>query len=201
MIWRRIEVRADTTLRELHGIIQVAMGWEGIHLFAFDLRAKQYGSYELGARSPEVALGDLKIRGDRRLAGQGAFDGPGGQCANLRQSRCSAAQGVVGAWIMAKGWLIGVMVELADEPVALRHFFAVGHEDRARAEWKAIDQAMLIGRVAASPVDGLEPVHAIAELAPKTLAVQALKADEVRALGRRWPRRWLALETPQRPVT
>lgn len=62
MIWRRIEVRADTTLRELHGIIQVAMGWEGIHLFAFDLRAKQYGSYELGARSPEVALGDLKIR-------------------------------------------------------------------------------------------------------------------------------------------
>ena len=24
---------------------------------------------------------------------------------------------------MASGWLIGVMVELADEPAALRHFF------------------------------------------------------------------------------
>ncbi len=62
---------------------------------------------------------------------------------------------------MATGWLIGVMVELDDEPVALRHFFAVGHEDRARAEWKAVDQALLIGRVAVSPVGGLEPVHAV----------------------------------------
>ena len=26
---------------------------------------------------------------------------------------------------------------LADEPAPLRHFFAVGFEDRAKAEWKA----------------------------------------------------------------
>ena len=43
------------------------MGWEGIHLFAFDMRAKQYGSHELGARSPDVALGDLKIRAGARF--------------------------------------------------------------------------------------------------------------------------------------
>ncbi len=95
---------------------------------------------------------------------------------------------------MAKGWLIGVMVELEDEPVAQRHFFAVGYEDRAKAEWKAIDQALLIGQVAMSPVGGLEPVHAIAELPPKTIAVQALKPGEVRALGRRPPRRWMPLD-------
>ena len=40
---------------------------------------------------------------------------------------------------MAKGWLIGVMVERAGEPAPVRYFFAVGHEDRAKAEWTAID--------------------------------------------------------------
>jgi len=94
---------------------------------------------------------------------------------------------------MANGWLIGVMVELEGEPIALRHYFAVGHEDRAKAEWKAIDQALLIGQVAVSPVGGLEPVHAVGELSAKTIAVQALKPDEVRPLGQRPPRRWSPL--------
>jgi len=29
MVWRRVVVPADCTLRELHGVFQVAMGWEG----------------------------------------------------------------------------------------------------------------------------------------------------------------------------
>jgi hypothetical protein len=97
---------------------------------------------------------------------------------------------------MANGWLIGVMVELAGEPVALRHFFAVGHEDRAKAEWRAVDQALLIGRVAGGPVGGLEPVHAVSELSARTVGALALKPGEVRALGWRWPRRWMTLESP-----
>jgi hypothetical protein len=32
MIWRRLLVSGDTTLLELHKIIQIAMGWEGYHL-------------------------------------------------------------------------------------------------------------------------------------------------------------------------
>lgn len=48
MIWR-VLVPASTTLRELHGILQVAMGWEGIHLFLFDVYAVRYGSFELHA--------------------------------------------------------------------------------------------------------------------------------------------------------
>lgn len=68
MIWRRVEALADTTLRELHGIIQVAMGWEGIHLFTFNLRAVRYGSYELGARSPDITLGGLLLRKGARFA-------------------------------------------------------------------------------------------------------------------------------------
>ena len=42
MIWRRVLVSDSTTLRELHGILQVAMGWEGIHLFVFDILAVRY---------------------------------------------------------------------------------------------------------------------------------------------------------------
>ena len=39
MIWRRVLVPASVSLRELHGILQVIMGWEGIHLYYFDIHA------------------------------------------------------------------------------------------------------------------------------------------------------------------
>jgi hypothetical protein len=32
MIWRRVQVPASMTRWELHGVIQVVMGWEDIHL-------------------------------------------------------------------------------------------------------------------------------------------------------------------------
>jgi hypothetical protein len=38
MIWRRVQVPDSLTLRELHGVIQVVMGWEGIHLFQWFCR-------------------------------------------------------------------------------------------------------------------------------------------------------------------
>jgi Plasmid pRiA4b ORF-3-like protein len=62
MIWRRVQVPATTTLRELHGVIQIVMGWEGIHLFQFMLRARRFGSLELAARSPDVPLSELRPR-------------------------------------------------------------------------------------------------------------------------------------------
>lgn len=43
MIWCWVLVSETTTLRELHGILQVAISWEGIHLFAFSLHAAEYG--------------------------------------------------------------------------------------------------------------------------------------------------------------
>ena len=97
---------------------------------------------------------------------------------------------------MASGWLIGVMVEVAGEPAAVRHFFAVGHADQAKAEWLSIDQAQKLGQVAMSPVGGLEPVHAVAEVTPAKVGMLGLKPGEVRALGPRWPRRWLPVESP-----
>jgi hypothetical protein len=50
MVWRRVLVSSSFTLRELHGVIQAAMGWEGIHLYDFHLRATCYGPFEVGRR-------------------------------------------------------------------------------------------------------------------------------------------------------
>ena len=91
----------------------------------------------------------------------------------------------------AAGWMIGVMVSLPGEPTPLRHFFAVGHEDRAKAEWTAIDHALRIGPVAESPVQGLEPVHVVSELTPAKVKAMALQPGQVRAFGWKWPRRWV----------
>ena len=67
MIWRRLLVPSACTLHELHGVIQVAMGWEGIHLYQFCLRAAHYGSCELSASSPEVTLAALCLRQGARF--------------------------------------------------------------------------------------------------------------------------------------
>jgi hypothetical protein len=67
MIWRRLLMPSACTLRELHGVIQVAMGWDGIHLYQFCLRAACYGSEELWASSPEVTLAALCLRKGARF--------------------------------------------------------------------------------------------------------------------------------------
>ncbi|MBB4199837.1 hypothetical protein GGD83_003661 [Rhodoblastus sphagnicola] len=68
MIWRRVHVPATFTLRQLHGVIQIAMGWGGFHLFQFRLRAIHYGSWELSARSPDITLESLRLRKGARFA-------------------------------------------------------------------------------------------------------------------------------------
>jgi len=67
MVWRRLLVPSTCTLHELHGVIQVAMGWEGIHLYQFCLRAARYGSWELSASSPDVTLAALRLRKSARF--------------------------------------------------------------------------------------------------------------------------------------
>jgi hypothetical protein len=67
IVWRRLLVPSTCTLRELHGVIQVAVGWEGIHLYQFCLRAAHYGSSELWISSPEVTLAALRLRKGARF--------------------------------------------------------------------------------------------------------------------------------------
>lgn len=41
-IWRRVEVE-DCNLSTLNDIIQIVMGWDGYHMWAFDIGGEQYG--------------------------------------------------------------------------------------------------------------------------------------------------------------
>lgn len=67
MVWRRVQVLSTMTLREFHGVLQVAMGWEGIHLYQFVIHTVRYGSWETGARSPAITLGNLQLRNGSRF--------------------------------------------------------------------------------------------------------------------------------------
>jgi hypothetical protein len=64
-IWRRLEVGTDTSLAELHDILQVAMGWEDCHLHEFEIRGERYGVPSRDDFGPPVRderrarLGDL----------------------------------------------------------------------------------------------------------------------------------------------
>lgn len=64
MIYRRLLVSGDTNLLELHEIIQIAMGWEGYHLWTFSINGREYGhAYGMGLRSEtyKATLSDLGL--------------------------------------------------------------------------------------------------------------------------------------------
>ncbi len=96
---------------------------------------------------------------------------------------------------MPRGWLIGVLIKLSGQIDPVRHVYAVGLQDRARAEWAALDHAITVGEVASSPFGGMEPVEAMLQLPPSTIDWSGLNQGEVRALGVKWSRRWLRTET------
>jgi hypothetical protein len=50
MIWRRLRVQGNTSLAELHHIIQIAMGWDNEHLHSFRIYGEDYGVLEFFPR-------------------------------------------------------------------------------------------------------------------------------------------------------
>lgn len=65
-IWRRFLVTEDTTLAQLHKIIQKVMGWEDYHLHEFTVGEKQYGldediDYKEIEDEKKIKLGDLQL--------------------------------------------------------------------------------------------------------------------------------------------
>jgi hypothetical protein len=43
LVWRRVEVPVDASLKMLHDVIQGAMGWLDYHLWEFEAQDKRYG--------------------------------------------------------------------------------------------------------------------------------------------------------------
>ena len=95
-----------------------------------------------------------------------------------------------GAKSAPAGWVVGVLLAAEGQPM-LRHYYAVGHADRAKAEWTAVDWALRRGEVAASPIAGDEPVEALKPLTRARMNLLGLTPGEVRELGWKSPRRWL----------
>jgi hypothetical protein len=55
-VWRRLLVPERATLRDLTGLLQAAMGWQGAHLSMFELDGRPYGDVE-----DTVDLGDPRL--------------------------------------------------------------------------------------------------------------------------------------------
>lgn len=68
MVWRRVQVPATIALREFHGVLQVVMGWQGIHLYQFVVHTVRYGSWELTAEPPDIGLDALRLRRGSRFS-------------------------------------------------------------------------------------------------------------------------------------
>lgn len=60
-IWRRVLVTANTMLAQLHGIIQISMGWECYHLFGFNIYGERYDD-EAGALSTKLGKLGLSVK-------------------------------------------------------------------------------------------------------------------------------------------
>lgn len=48
MVWRRLLVRSDSTIADLHYTLQIAIGWCDVHLNRFHIHGKDFGVYHDG---------------------------------------------------------------------------------------------------------------------------------------------------------
>ena len=67
LIGRRLLVRSDSTVAQLHEVLQIAFGWDDEHLNRFEIRGREYAVYRdgggmIGIDARDVRLCDLKLR-------------------------------------------------------------------------------------------------------------------------------------------
>lgn len=72
MIWRRLLVRSDSTIADLHYTLQIAFGWSDEHLNRFHIHGQDYGVYHDGginfpSNAAQVRLCDFKFRNNERF--------------------------------------------------------------------------------------------------------------------------------------
>ncbi|HEX5484155.1 MAG TPA: plasmid pRiA4b ORF-3 family protein [Terriglobia bacterium] len=72
MIWRRLLVRSDSTIADLHYALQIVIDWSDLHLHRFHIHGQDYGISRIGgpgfSSDPrKVHLGDFKFRINKRF--------------------------------------------------------------------------------------------------------------------------------------
>jgi hypothetical protein len=64
LIWRRLLVHSDSTVAQLHEVLQIAFGWDDEHLNRFEIRGREYAVCRDGGGM--IGIGDSWIH-DLRL--------------------------------------------------------------------------------------------------------------------------------------
>jgi pRiA4b ORF-3-like protein len=95
LIWRRLLLAAQTTIAELHAIVQTVFGWDGEHLHRFDVHGTEYGMYAVGGPwfrddARTVRLADLGLRPRERFSYEYNFHA--GWHVDLRVEQIRAAE-------------------------------------------------------------------------------------------------------------
>src|SRR5438132_10898994 len=95
LIWRRVLVRSDSTIADLHVTLQLVFGWSDEHLHRFVVHGRQYGISYAGGLSfrddpHEVRLADLGLRAGERFVYE--YDFTDGWC-HKRASGADPAPG------------------------------------------------------------------------------------------------------------
>ena len=70
-IWRRIELSSETSLAQLHKVLQAAMGWQDYHLHEFDIGGRRYGVPEEDDEQPQKVAKDGAFKLSKALLRKG----------------------------------------------------------------------------------------------------------------------------------
>jgi hypothetical protein len=62
LIWRRLLVPSESSIAQLHEVLQVAFDWEHMHLHRFEIRGREYGLSREGGMFFETDA--RRVRGD-----------------------------------------------------------------------------------------------------------------------------------------
>lgn len=71
-IWRSIELSSQTTLKQFHRILQIAMGWENCHLHEFIVDDQRYGVPDPDYDNPSEVIAEGRVRLAEVLPAPGA---------------------------------------------------------------------------------------------------------------------------------
>jgi hypothetical protein len=72
LVWRRLLVRSDSTVADLHALLQICFGWSDEHLHRFVIQGREYGVGHIGGPGfrddpRRVRLEGLGLRLDERF--------------------------------------------------------------------------------------------------------------------------------------
>ena len=80
MLWRRFLIRSDSTLADLHVVLQIGFDWTDFHLHRFRIRKKDYAVPRLGGLAchdaRKIKLADLHFRINERFLYEYDCGGP-----------------------------------------------------------------------------------------------------------------------------